>query len=297
MNFSGPNRSYPSDEVKILGGLKLLKMGGIDIPMEKSNQSKHIEFANLSKSTFKGDFHISGELILNYCYLDDIVIENADIGLVTIIISNARNIKIINSKIRQWKLINSFVSGEAINSRIENVNIHGGHWYVNFKDCDLKYVNAQHAKDSEGGFIETYKILKKAYEDQGDDIEARNYFIAERELKRNQLWLDCKRYSRTWHYRLNKNSSLNIVKGYLRTVSNFLAMTLNYYYWGYGRKPQNVIFSSLFFIFFFGICYYLISDISFTESLFVSGATFTTLGYFSYVPAGVVKLLTHLLGQ
>ena len=74
-------------------------------------------------------------------------------------------------------------------------------------------VDASHKGLPNSSYQYTYSMFKKIFDNQGNDNEAGKYYIKEKELDRE--------YSKGFKY---------------------LLKSLSYYYWGYGKKPQNVIY-------------------------------------------------------
>jgi hypothetical protein len=294
--------NYKSDSIQvyILNRFKMLKMGGLILAHKDVGylNAKHIEFANLSRLTLKGNISTYGKkLSIVNSIIKDLFLIDCEIGLVDFYKCKIEGLKIDNSKINQWSFIDCNVTGEIFNTDVRNMNIQGGSFDVIFKDSMLNNVNAYHEK-SNFDFLSSYKNLKQAFKNQGDDALEQEYYLKEKEYLRK---LTIRKYFKKIKEDFNRQSEgkgriqmLN--RGVLSAIKNFklflsyISKTINFYYWGYGFKPINVLKSSLTLILSFTIIYFLqlsqfsISQMGFDslfESINISVSSFSTLGFFS----------------
>jgi hypothetical protein len=269
---------YDSEKVWIDSGYELLKMGGISAPKNAFGvllRGKHLEFVNLCGLSLEGSisFGEEGNLSLSYCAGDNILCKNLEIALIDFEYSSLTNLQIVDSKIQQWRFWECNVTGDVVNSKLTFIEIFGGHFTPIFKDTTLLEVDAVHKGHPITNFHTTYSTLKKIYSDQGDDFKAKEYFFKEKDLSRE--------FSKGWRY---------------------LVKTTSRYFWGYGRKPQQIIYFSIGLIFLCSIVYYfypnLINPIceskTFLDSLYFSTSVFTTMGFGDFTPISWLRFIALL---
>jgi uncharacterized protein YjbI with pentapeptide repeats len=259
---------------------ELLKLGGISVPINGLGilyRGKKIEFANLCGLKFEGDiaFGEDGNLSCSYCSCDNWEANNFNMPMLKLEHCSVTNFTLSNSKLQQWTFYDCNVSGDFFNSKLYSVNIFGGSFNPVMQDCTLSVAHIKTDPNIPDGNFYSYKTFKKIYQSQGDDDIAKAYFIRENEFIRKRL------------------------KGW-----NYFTKSLSYYYWEYGRKPHRIIYLSFGIIIFFGILYWLGSDLisanttnkSFNigDSIYFSTITFTTLGYGDFSPTGWLKVLSAI---
>jgi hypothetical protein len=260
---------------------ELLKMGGIDIPVNGFGllyRGKRMEFVNLCGLKLQGEIHFGelGNLECSYCACDNWIAEDFDMALLTLEHCSVTNFKLKNSKLKQWTLYNTVVTGDFTNSKLSNVRIFGGNFGPIMQDCSLFETEIETDEAIEDNNYYAYKTLKRIYASQGEDGKAQYYFIRENEHLRKRL------------------------KGW-----NYFTKSLSYYYWEYGRKPHRIIYYSLAIIICFGFIYWLNADLialnsasikefGFWDSLYFSTTTYTTLGYGDLSPLSGLRVLTSI---
>lgn len=283
---TGPNSKYErvsihADVYSSSSDFELLKMGGIVAPTNAFGillRGKRLEFVNLCGLEMKGEIYFGeeGNLHCSYCACDNMVAENLEMALPRFEHCSITNFQIINSQINSWHFYDCLVTGDFKNVTFTNVNIWGGHFAPIMQDCTLFNVEVKHDPTLKDKSNYTYKLFKKIYADQGDDINAIKYFIKEHDFDR-------------------KNSS-----GFKK-----LSKTISYYYWGYGRKPNRIIWNSIIAILGFTVIYWFTKDLiilnnghhanlTFIDCLYFSASTFTTLGYGDYSPTGLLRIIAIL---
>lgn len=280
--FNIGTRQAPNSDIEkvwLESGYELLKMGGMYAPINLFGillRGKHLDFVNLCALKLEGSirFGEEGNLFLSYCVVDNLNCKNLDMPLMKFENCSIKNIKVVDSDIRQWRFWDCKVTGEIINSKLNVVNIFGGLFIPLFKETYIIDVNAEHKGFSHYEFSHTYSVLKKIYSDQGDETKSTKYLIKEREILRE--------FARGWKY-------------FIKTIS--------FYYWGYGKKPERVIYFSIGLIFLCSLIYLISpntmitptdSEKSFLDCFYFSTITFTTLGYGDMCPIGWVRFVSLL---
>ena len=260
---------------------ELLKMGGIDAPKNAFNillRGKRLEFVNLCGLRLNREIYFGeeGNLSCSYCACDNMVARDLDMSLLTFEHCSIKNFKVIDSKIQQWRFYDCELTGDFQNSQLRTVTIWGGLFDPIIKGCNISEVEIQKDKSVKDRNFPAYQSLKKLYADQGDDRNAIRYFIKEHEY-------------------IRKGS-----KG-----RKYLAKSISRWYWGYGRKPQNIIGVSIGMILLFALFYWLNrpdillnngkdTSLSIWDCIYFSSTTFTTLGYGDYSPIGVTRIAATL---
>lgn len=256
---------------------ELLKMGGIEVPVNGFGillRGKYLEFVNLCGLKLSGriSFGSEGNLNCSYCACDNMVATDLDMPLLRFEHCSITNLKIITSKIHSWRFYDCIVNGDFENSQFDNINIWGGVFSPIMKGCTIFDFNIRKEKVLDDKNLYAYQLLKKTYADQGNDEKAIEYFIKEHEFKRKR--------SSGWQ---------------------FISKSISSVYWGYGRKPQRIIWISLFSIIIFAFIYWFNKELitlnngnpellSFFDCFYFSTTTFTTLGYGDYSPNGLIRV-------
>jgi len=261
---------------------ELLKMGGIEAPRNGFGilfRGKRLEFVNLCGLKLNGEIHFGeeGNLSCSYCACDNMVAENLDMALLRFEHCSISNFTIKDSKIQQWRFYNCNVTGDFINSQFRMVSIWGGHFNPVITGCTIFDVNVEQEKALKDNNLYAYKLFKKLYADQGDDLNAIKYFLKENEYVR--------RNSTGWTKIRKSISSV---------------------YWGYGRKPERIILTSIAIIFIFAILIWFNNssivmnngnpaNLTAWDCLYFSTTTFTTLGYGDYSPIGLMRIASTIV--
>jgi hypothetical protein len=187
------------------------------------------------------------------------------------------DIKIVDSKIQQWKFYDCHLNGEIRNTDLINIKVYGGNFHPIFKDVHIQNFSADKINNRSSRSMESiYKSLKKIYSDQGEDKESVSYFIKEKNIER--------RFSKFWKK---------------------LALSISYLYWGYGRKPGRVIGFSILTVFIFSLIYFFLPFeliryqsngqlLSYWDCLYISFVSFTTLGFSNIEIFGISKIQVGL---
>lgn len=268
-----------ADVYSNVGNYELLKMGGIEIPVDEYGiiyRGKTLEFVNLSGLKLSGNIYFgeNGNLSCSYCVCDNWEATEIDFPSLNLDHCIVKNFTMINSKIQQWNIYDCNLTGDFYNTKLYHINIIDGIFNPVLSDCKLSNTHIKNIPINKDYNIEGYKTFKKLYQNQGDDDIASLYFIKENEF-------------------IRKNS-----KGW-----NYFTKSLSYHYWEYGRQPHKIIYYSLAIIISFGFIYWLNSDLialnsssikefGFGDSFYFSTITFTTLGYGDLSPLGWLKILS-----
>lgn len=261
---------------------ELLKMGGIEAPVNGFGvllRGKRLEFVNLCglKLSNRILFGEEGNLSMSYCACDNMFAENLDMSLLEFVHCSIDNFSIKNSKIQQWRFYDCNVSGDFVDSQFRTVTIWGGYFNPVMSGCNLFGVEIEKDSILEDNNLYAYKLFKKLYADQGDDQNAIRYFLKENEFIRKK--------------------STGIIK---------IQKTLSSIYWGYGRKPQRIIWTSLAAILLFSVLIWFNSELiimnngnpsmlSIWDCIYFSTTTFTTLGYGDYSPTGILRIAATIV--
>ncbi|HEX9514136.1 MAG TPA: potassium channel family protein [Puia sp.] len=259
-------------------GYELLKMGGNHPPVNGFGillRGKHLEFVNVCGLSLEGKmtFGSEGNLEMSYCAVDSLVCKNLDLHHLRLWYCTLGEMNMSNSEISQWIFWKCEVTGDIINSKLRAIRIFGGKFTPYIKDTQLIKVEADHKGLPNSGYNYTYSILKKIFDNQGNDDEAGKYYIKEKELSRE--------YSKGWKYILK---------------------SISYYYWMYGKKPERVIYVSVGIIFLSALIYWFFpagikpieESKGFLDSIYFSVVTFTTLGYGDLSPVGSMRIVALL---
>lgn len=303
---SGVNSPYVT--VEILDGLKLLKVGGLEVIPDAYGliKPKYFEFVNADYLKLSGRLATSGqELIFENSFIDNFICEDLDLGLVQFRSCSLRDLLIANSDIQQWQFTECGVNGKAYNSDLKMITSVGGSFQIDFKDCTFYEVEARASSLQNVAYENTYRTFKKVYSDQGDDKKAIEYFLLEKDMERQRLRLQIFNYQpRGLFKETKKQKFINQAKHIFFTSLKYVSSWINNRYWGYGRKPIRIVTNSLVFIFLFSLLYYFAqasmnmpshqSNMTFFDSLYYSTVTFTTLGYGDFTPLGFLRIFASV---
>ncbi len=303
---SASNIRSAAIKVSILDGLELLKIGGVTVQPNAIGliNPKYFEFVNASYLTLQGHINSAG-LVLRFenSIIDDLTCENLEYPLVEFSNCSITNLKVTDSSVAQWNFYKTTVTGKISNSKLSMIQIIGGGFNVVLDSTYIMEVDAVHT--NELGFVSTYQTLKKTYADQGDDKNAIVYFLKEKRLERQSYYnaIFSQRVQSRFKLSFLKEKSLLLIS-ILSAIIRYLFSLLNDFYWGYGRRPFNIVGCSLLVILICGFIFLFNQDLmnmpnkqtkmSVSDSLYYSTITFTTLGYGDFTPQGFLRVVASL---
>lgn len=269
--------NLPSIRVFLIDEFELLKVGGInakDVNAITRTHDKTFEFVNLAKLTISNTAKLGGnyQLIFNYCIVDELLIKDSDVVFPIFRNCELRDIKFVNSTLRQFQFEDCIVTGSITDCNIINTKISGGNFRPVLKDTFISDVQLKPIKGLDHKLEHAYKTFKNIYKNQGDDDSARKY-----------------------HY-LEKIEDMKKSK----PISKFFKM-INKGFWGFGYRPWQIIVSSFVIITLLAAIYTYILPchfnldsnngiLSFMDYWYISLVAFTTLGFGDVNPYGYARL-------
>lgn len=311
--ISRPSKSNPvgfpqAIEVTILNGLKLLKVGGIEVEPDAFNliKPKYFEFVNAEYLKLSGRMATQGhQLIFENSFLDHLECENLDLALVVLNNCSISNLHISNSSLQQWQFNFCGVNGKAYDTDFRMVSIYGGYFNLDFNACTFYNVDARQSSKNDLSFENTYRTFKKIYAEHGDDKKAIEYFLLEKSMERQRIRKEIFLYPQASLFKQTKKEKLiTQAKHSLLFTIKYFFLWLNDFYWGYGRKPFRVVRNSIGLIFLFALIYLMAhsninmppkeTSFSFLDSIYYSTVTFTTLGYGDFTPSGFLRIVSAI---
>ena len=263
------------------GGFTLLRMGFVPLPVTgllMLYKGKFIEFANLSNLAMNGAINPGGfgSLSCAYCACNDWTGDRLDFPFVRLQHCVVDQLRLTNSNLENWVFYDCVVTGSVIGTNLSRIRIFGGHFDPDLRDCILRTVHILDDQAVADDNLEGYKMLKILYAEQGDDEQAKAYYVKEMEwrrkhaegYKRAQLWV-----SRTyWQY----GSEPSWVIGWAAA----LVIGCAFIYWLNGSSiSDNLPVKELF---------------TFGKALYFSTTTFTTVGYGDFSPLGGLRVITSI---
>lgn len=220
---------YKEEKVWLDTGYELLKMGGGKPPVNAFQvllRGKHLEFVNLCGLNLEGEIYFGseGKLELSYCAVDHLRCNNLSFPGMWIWHCSLEDIQFTHSEISHWEFWQCNVSGDIRDCKLRMLRIYGGQFIPYVHATQAISVFAEHKGLYHTDFKYTYVLFKKLFDMQGDDDDASRFYIKERELDRE--------YASGW---------------------NYLTRSISYFYWGYGKRPERIIYFSIINIFLFSL--------------------------------------------
>ncbi|MDQ0640198.1 hypothetical protein QF042_003763 [Pedobacter sp. W3I1] len=293
-------------KISILDNFEMLKVGGITIQPNAVGliNPKYFEFVNASYLTIQGHINSAG-LVLRFenSIVDDLTCENLEYPLVEFSNCSLANLRIKDSNIAQWNFYRTNISGKISDSSLGMIRIIGGRFNAVLNNTHIHDVHADHM--GKQGFTSTYQILKKTYADQGDDRNAIIYFLKEKRRDRLSLFDAISTQQIRSSFKISAfKEKFYLLLNIAYVTARYLFSLLNDLYWGYGRRPFNIVGWSLLMILVCGITFFynqssmnmpnLQAEMSFADSLYYSTITFTTLGYGDFTPKDFLRVVASI---
>jgi hypothetical protein len=305
---SSPPGGVHLGQVSILHGLRLLKIGGIQVVPNGIGliQGKHFEFVNAEYLSFSGKINTQNQpLFFQNSFLDHLTCENLELSLVQFDHCKLGGLHISDSTIQQWSFAMSAVNGKISGTDLRWSNVFGGGFRVDISNCTLLDVDARWSSTREIGFENTFRELKRAYAGQAEDKKAIQYFLLEKNAERHRIRNELYDFSHSSIFKMTKLERLRFNSLHImHHVWLLTALSINSFYWGYGRKPYRVLRNSAFIILLFALIYYVrqvqihmpvgSSHMTLWDSLYYSTVTFTTLGYGDIYPLGSLRFFAAM---
>lgn len=157
-------------------------------------------------------------------------------------------------------------------------------------------IQAERSKDLEYASL-LYKYAAINYERDMEFLNFSECFYRSKENFRKFLALSLINPRKIHH--ITKSSQEKGVKGYIKRIFSWLALTFSYLTWGYGERPFRT--------FAFGLAVILLSAYgytlghiiqggvliqpNFTDAFYLSSVTFTTVGYGDITPSGSTRII------
>lgn len=175
----------PSVRIILEGRFELLKVGGIsaqDVNDTIKTHDKNYGFVNLSMLNISNTAKYGGnyQLIFNYCIVNNLYIENAEVVFPNFNYCELREAKFINSTLEQFQFNDCYFDGTITDCNITNTNIRGGNFRPVLKNTFISNVKIDPIKGLDHKLEYAYKMFKNLYRNQGDDDSARKYHYLEK---------------------------------------------------------------------------------------------------------------------
>lgn len=274
----------PNEQVYLNHNYKLLKMGGIEPPLNSVGillRGKKLEFVNVSGLTLSGTIYFGsmGNLEFDHCTVDNLKCNELNMPLLDFQNCSVRNIQIRNSYVQQWMFATSETTGNIIDTKLTSIEIYGGQFNPAFTNSDIERIHIEHKKiDHDPNFEKTYRSLSKSAKESGNYDLASDLKISEYDFIRDKT-----------------------------TGFRWLLKSIDKIYWEYGQRPKRLVIISLVVIFLFGLFYSFfpenfkgitLADDAywkiFYNAEYFSVITFTTLGYGDLSPIGFLKIFASI---
>jgi len=200
----------------------------------------------------------------------------ADLSGADLTKANLKSARLWHADLRGAKLAEADLS----DADLWQAKLHGASlWRTDISKA--KSLTKNSFKCSEGRFLQAYSVCEDGYAAAEETYRnLKRYFIQEGRYN-DASWASFKEKSME-KMRLRRQRDIS-----------FIPVSIMGLLCGYGEKPQRIIFSSFFIMFFYAFLYYLLKSataqagnltLNFGDHLYYSVVTFTTLGYGDIIP-------------
>lgn len=290
----------------LLGGLVLLDLGNVHLVNKHDIGLRLLDFVNISDLRIDNSIG-SHPVKLWFCSASNVTIQG-DLAFLYAYRTNfyetwnlkTNNLKLYNGRFQSFRFEDCEVHFTASNALIHKWHFKGWDFSANISNTEVQDCVFESSKPrypiGYGRRKLFHAAVKQLYSQLGKKKEASRHFYLEKNYERKSFLHVRENYQSELIRRKNRISKLLCrIHFRLRYIYSFF---LNLF-WGYGERPGRVFYISVFTIFMFSALYYFLPQSPgkyyhhYTEALFYSFATFTTLSYGDITSASYVfKILT-----
>lgn len=294
----------------LLNWMPALKLGQIKLKADKEIQDRNLDFTDLDSITFSG-FIVSKPATIRFASCRNWKINN-----------ESRMFGVTVEKCCMFRLecLNAYLAMNFLHCQIFEPSFNGTYFYelsiiksmllnpqldktevVNFKYVPLENPRCpQNEKDN-------YRRFRFSFQGVGNLNEAKKCYYNEKCSEREIFFEELKKNNDIPEKTNNISFWTKVVRNVLilnfkennqqakRRFRRYIYSSFQYYLWGYGEKPINIIKISAYIIAAFSVLFFLFdltvdSKTQFNpiNSIYFSIVTFTTLGYGDIQPSGVI---------
>lgn len=279
----------------IAPGATVLKLGGVKIDGWVKLNDRNLDFTNLDFLEINGKATWHTEKNIFYCTCRNISLNNVDSSATKFYGCHFENLNVHNSTLYWIEFWDCDIFKALFdNSRLTNLIIERGSINrLSFNRVEVENIfYTPPEKEWHCGHVSTYETVRDnykrfrvLYQSNGLREEASDAYYKERlfELKYNWeglLLIDSiKKIGKTSWNHLSAVLKFNFKK--LITV---IGQVLSYLIWGFGERPKNIFFASLFLMTTYAILYRCFLIKKTVDAIYLSVIIFSTLGFGDYAP-------------
>jgi hypothetical protein len=301
-----------SSEAFLSTGFQVLKMGGIRIEGWGNFLLRNLDFCNMDYLQINDGFDLSRQHAVYYSTCRYWKIAGANGSFKSFYQCHFEGIQVEASQLYGFEFYKGEIFGAAFKDcRLANFRIEESlvslFKFENTLISDFHYIHSKRSEllsksETSHEAYDMYRSLRILFQTNGLRREVSKAYYRERLFEMIHVWDE----NQLWHSLkiLAKDRGI-YYRGqalyYAKKLTSYFSSLMSYLLWGFGERPGQILFNSIFVIILYTTFYYCSKlqpvEHDWVNSLYFSTVTFTTLGYGDISPIHSSSGLKLLVGS